>query len=98
MAACREMGLGTVAVYSDADRDAVHVRLADEAIAIGPSAPAASYLSIDALLAAARTTGAGALHPGYGFRAESAELAAACAQRDVVFIGPTPEALRRMGD
>jgi acetyl-CoA/propionyl-CoA carboxylase biotin carboxyl carrier protein len=98
IAACRELGLRSVAVYSDADAEALHVRLADEAVAIGPSEPARSYLAIDRLLGAAEKTGCDALHPGYGFRAESADLAAACAERGVVFVGPTAAAIRTMGD
>ncbi len=98
IAACRELGLATVAVYSEADRDGPWVGLADEAVAIGPPEPAESYLDIERLLGAAEKTGADALHPGYGFRAESADLAIECAHRGVLFIGPSPEALRRLGD
>lgn len=98
IAACRELGLHSVAVHSEADRDALHVRLADEAVAIGPAPPAESYLDIERLLGAARASGADALHPGYGFRSESPALAEACAEAGLVFIGPGAEAIRRMGD
>ena len=92
------MGIATVAVYSDADASARHVREADEAAHIGESAASASYLNIPALIAAAKRTGADAIHPGYGFLAERAEFAAACRDADIVFIGPSPEVIARMGD
>ena len=95
--ACREMGLPAVAVYSDCDRDARHVLEADEAEHIGPNEPAASYLNIAALLDAARRSGADAVHPGYGFLAENAAFAQACGDAGLTFIGPSPEAIRRMG-
>ena len=95
--ACREMGIEAVAVYSDADARAPHVALADRAVRIGPAAPAQSYLSIDAILAAARQTGAEAIHPGYGFLSENPEFARACEQAGVVFIGPPAAAIDRMG-
>ena len=82
------MGMATVAVYSDADRDALHVELADEAIHIGAAPARESYLLADRILQAAQTTGAEAIHPGYGFLSENAGFAAACAEQGVVFIGP----------
>ncbi|MEU3476767.1 biotin carboxylase N-terminal domain-containing protein [Streptomyces sp. NPDC033754] len=94
----REMGVRSVAVYSDADADARHVREADTAVRIGPPAAAESYLSVPALLDAARRTGAQAVHPGYGFLAENAGFAKACADAGLVFIGPTAEAISLMGD
>ncbi|MYM54315.1 acetyl/propionyl/methylcrotonyl-CoA carboxylase subunit alpha [Thalassovita mangrovi] len=94
----RRMGLATVAVYSDADAGASHVRAADQAVHIGGAAPAESYLNIDAILRAAKDTGADAVHPGYGFLAENAEFAASCAAAGLVFVGSAPETIRRMGD
>ena len=96
--AARAMGVRTVAVYSDADRDARHVSLADEARRIGPPEARASYLNMEAILAAARESGAEAIHPGYGFLSENGEFAAACAKAGIVFIGPTPQAIAAMGD
>jgi len=96
--ACQERGIETVAVYSDADRNALHVRYADEAYAIGPAPASASYLRGDAIIDVARQAGADAIHPGYGFLAENADFAAACANAGVTFIGPTSEAIRLMGD
>jgi acetyl-CoA carboxylase biotin carboxylase subunit len=95
--ACREMGLPTVAVYSDCDRGARHVRDADQAVHIGPSPASQSYLRIDRLVDAARATGADAVHPGYGFLAENAPFARACRDSGLTFIGPSPEAIEKMG-
>jgi acetyl-CoA carboxylase biotin carboxylase subunit len=95
--ACREMGIATVAVFSDADRDGLFVRMADEAVAIGPPQAKESYLRADKIIAAAARTGAHAIHPGYGFLSENAEFAEACAAAGVVFIGPPPDAIRAMG-
>ena len=97
MRACRELGIESVAVYSDADSRALHVSTADRAVRIGPAPPAESYLSIDAILAAARETGADAIHPGYGFLSENEEFAAACADAGITFIGPPAQAIARMG-
>ena len=94
----RELGIRSVAVYSDADRGAKHVADADTAVRIGPAAPQASYLSIPAIIEAARATGAQAIHPGYGFLSENADFARACADAGIVFIGPGVEALGLMGD
>ncbi|MEN5070111.1 acetyl/propionyl/methylcrotonyl-CoA carboxylase subunit alpha [Stenotrophomonas sp. TWI1183] len=98
IATCQRLGIATVAVYSDADRNARHVRLADEAIAIGPAPARESYLRGDAILEAARRTGAQAIHPGYGFLSENAGFAQACADAGIVFIGPSAAAIRAMGD
>ncbi len=95
--ACREMGIPTVAVYSDCDRDARHVREAEQAIPIGPNPASESYLRIDKIIDAARRSGADAVHPGYGFLAENASFAQACADASLTFIGPSAEAIRLMG-
>src|SRR5439155_47892 len=93
----RQMGIATVAVYSEADAGALHVALADEARLIGPPPARESYLNIAAIIAAARDSGAGAVHPGYGFLSENADFAEACAAANLVFIGPPVEAIRTMG-
>jgi acetyl-CoA carboxylase, biotin carboxylase subunit len=96
--ACRELGVHTVAVYSEADRESLHVRFADDDVCIGPAPSRDSYLRIPRLIAAAEITGADAIHPGYGFLAENAEFAETCAASNVTFIGPTAEQIRVMGD
>ena len=93
----RRLGIETIAVYSDADAGARHVRMADRAVRLGPAAASESYLSIDKILAACKESGASALHPGYGFLSENADLAEACARDGVTFVGPTPDAIRAMG-
>ncbi len=96
--ACRELGIQTVAVYSEADRESLHVRFADDDVCIGPAPARESYLRIPRLIAAAEITGADAIHPGYGFLAENAEFAETCAASNITFIGPTAEQIRVMGD
>ena len=96
--ACKEMGIATVAVHSTADAEAMHVRLADESVCIGPPAAAQSYLNIPAIIAAAEITGAQAIHPGYGFLSENARFAEIVEEHKLTFIGPTPEHIRVMGD
>jgi len=96
--ACRELGVKTVAVHSEADARALHVRFADEAVCIGPAAASKSYLNIPAIISAAEITAADAIHPGYGFLSENAEFARICARCNITFIGPTPEAMRAWGD
>lgn len=95
---CREMGIRTVAVYSTADKDSLHVRFADEAVCIGKPQSGDSYLNIQHIMAAAEITNADAIHPGYGFLAENANFAEICAQYNIKFIGPTPDMIRSMGD
>src|SRR5437879_524708 len=95
--ACRELGIGAVAVFSEADRASLHVRLADEAYPIGPSPSRESYLRIDKLMDVARRADCDALHPGYGFLAENPELARACLAAGITFIGPAAEAMEQMG-
>ena len=96
--ACREMGIATVAVHSEADKDSLHVKLADESVCIGPAASAQSYLNIPALIAAAEVTEADGIHPGYGFLAENANFAEQVEQSGFVFIGPKADTIRLMGD
>src|SRR3954462_1725357 len=94
----RRMGIETVAVYSEADKDALHVEMADEAVHIGPPPAAESYLSIEKIVAACKRTGAEAVHPGYGFLSEREAFPTALAKAGIVFIGPNPNAIRIMGD
>lgn len=95
---CKELGIKTVAVYSTADADSLHVKFADEAVCIGPPSSKESYLKIPSILAAAEITNAEAIHPGYGFLAENAEFSRICSEHDLKFIGPSPEAISKMGD
>src|ERR1700709_1956404 len=95
---CREMGIKTVAVYSTADKDSLHVRFADEAVCIGKPASSDSYLNIPHIMAAAEITNADAIHPGYGFLAENSKFAQICTDHKIKFIGPTPEMISSMGD
>src|SRR5712671_5547427 len=95
--ACKELGIATVAVYSEADRDSLHVRFADQAICIGPAKSAKSYLDIPSVISAAEITNAGAIHPGYGFLSENAGFAEVCEVSGIKFIGPTPAVIRAMG-
>src|SRR5579872_3010709 len=96
--ACRELGIATVAVFSEADRSALHVRLADEAFCVGPGQSSRSYLNIPNIISTAMITGADALHPGYGFLAENARFAQICADHGITFIGPAPDVIAQMGD
>jgi acetyl-CoA carboxylase, biotin carboxylase subunit len=95
---CKELGIKTVAVYSEADRDSLHVTFADEAVCIGPPPGKDSYLKIPALISAAQITGADAIHPGYGFLSENAEFSEIITESGIKFIGPSPEMIRAMGD
>ncbi len=95
---CQQMGIQSVAVYSEADAAALHVKQADESICIGPAAPQKSYLNIPKLIEAAQSTGAEAIHPGYGFLSENAGFARACAEAKLTFIGPRAETIENMGD
>ncbi|MDP9198848.1 MAG: methylcrotonoyl-CoA carboxylase, partial [Pseudomonadota bacterium] len=94
---CRRLGVQAIAVYSEADRDALHVRMADESVGIGPAPARESYLDVAAVLEAARNTRADAIHPGYGFLSENAAFAQACAAAGIVFVGPGPAAITAMG-
>src|SRR5690349_16612930 len=96
--ACKEMGISTVAVHSEADRSAMHVRLADESVCIGPAPAGRSYLNIPSIIAAAEITGAQAIHPGYGFLSENAKFAEIVKAHGMTFIGPTADHIRIMGD
>ena len=98
ISACRELGIKTVAIYSEADRDALHVRYADEDVCVGPYPSAASYLNISAIVSAAEITEADAIHPGYGFLSENAYFAEILHDCNITFIGPSPDAIRKMGD
>lgn len=96
--ACREMGIESVAVYSEADKDALHAKLADEAVCIGPAAPADSYLSMDRIISAAVVTGADSIHPGFGFLSENSKFAKLCEKCSITFIGPGWEVIARLGN
>ncbi|HBM83002.1 MAG TPA: acetyl-CoA carboxylase biotin carboxylase subunit, partial [Halieaceae bacterium] len=96
--ACKEMGIKTVAVHSKADRELMHVRLADESVCIGPAASTASYLNVPAIISAAEVTNANAIHPGYGFLAENADFAEQVEKSGFIFIGPRADTIRLMGD
>ena len=96
--ACKELGIKSVAVYSEADAQSLHLKLADEKICIGPAISAKSYLSIENIVKAAKETGADAVHPGYGYLSEKKEFAVECEKNGIVFIGPTPENLSLAGD
>lgn len=96
--ACREMGIETVAVYSEADREALHTQLADEAVCIGPAPSAKSYLSMEQIISATVTSGADAVHPGFGFLSENSRFAELCEQCHITFIGPGSDIIRRMGN
>ena len=95
---CREMGIGTVAVYSKADEESLHVKFADEAVCIGPAPSAESYLKISNIIAAAEITNADAIHPGYGFLSENAKFSKICDEHKIKFIGASPDMISKMGD
>src|SRR6202165_2130981 len=96
--ACKELGISTVAVYSEADRNSLHVRFADEAVCIGPARSSESYLNIPQVISAAEITNVDAIHPGYGFLSENANFAKVCEASEITFIGPTPEVIEMMGE
>ena len=96
--ACREMGIETVAIYSEADREALHAKLADEAVCIGPAALSESYLSMERIISATIVTGAQAIHPGFGFLSENAKFAALCEKCNIIFVGPKAETIERLGN
>src|SRR3979409_2753565 len=96
--ACKELGISTVAVYSEADRNALHVRFADEAVCIGPPRSSESYLNIPQVISAAEITNVDAIHPGYGFLSENANFAEVCVASEITFIGPTAEVIETMGE
>ena len=96
--ACREMGIETVAVYSEADREALHTQLADEAVCIGPAPSSESYLSMDKILSATMITGADAIHPGFGFLSENSRFAELCEKCNITFIGPKAEVIEKLGN
>src|SRR5579864_3127579 len=98
LAACKELGIRTVAIYSEADRHALHVRFADEAICIGPARSSESYLNIPQVISAAEIANVDAIHPGYGFLSENANFAEVCEASHITFIGPSPSAIRLMGE
>src|SRR5215471_4750318 len=98
LSACRELGVRTVAIYSEADRNALHVRFADEAICVGPARSSESYLNIPQVISAAEIANVDAIHPGYGFLSENANFAEVCEASHITFIGPSPEAIRLMGE
>src|SRR3954467_5227291 len=95
--ACKEIGIQTVAVYSEADKDAMHVKMADEAFCIGPTAAKDSYLNMTNIMSVALLSNTDAIHPGYGFLAENADFASFCAEKNITFIGPDAEAINKMG-
>ncbi len=96
--ACREMGIATVAVYSEADKDALHAQMADEAICIGPASPKDSYLNVQNIISATVLSGAQAIHPGFGFLSENSKFAKICKECNITFIGPDPECIDNMGN